>query len=813
MRDQGRLVRQVGRAAISVAGAALVALGSAAAASAEVLKAEAVLPPGQSGYVSIPGVPTGTGSPHLLDQTALFTNFELRPFGFDQPAVSTESPIPGVKIERDSFGIPEITGTTDHDAWFGVGYAAAQDRLFELELFRRASSGRLAEILGSTYLDDDLIARRDYYTDGEIDAMVSRVPATLQDRFVAYRDGINAYIDYLETHPDQVPGEFAALGVPLTDWTVRDSARVGVLLARTVPSGDGNELENAQVLGQIGPRGFDRLHPVRTKGSITTIKRKEGTFEAQPGRSRSNERVGYRRTRKYLKGIDVAGAVGPGTETVAGSAQALKAERGEEPGDDLARILPHGGSFMWAIRDAKNHRGYLFNGPQLGFAIPELFFEFEIHSPVQDARGVSAAGVPLVAIGHNDKVAWGYTSGLSDEDDLFAVKTTGGAETYDFKGEKRQMDCRNEVFDFRTPPTSLPDLIDDPGLPSGSVTERICRTSQGPVQFRGNGVAYARRYAIWNRELETFTGLTELMDSANVKDVDAAMRHVTWNENVMAVDSAGKIGYWHPGLHPLRPKKWDERLPFPGNGGGEWRGLLPRSKTPHVVNPKRNWLANWNNLPAAGWTNGDGPARERENGSLHRIRLIQSLVRKVAKNPSYQRSRRIELTSGTTAQQFPFVDRKKLKAARKRSKGIGAATIAELMRWDGNYDKTADDGTVAPGVSIWEAYKTQLEAILLKPYGKGAEPLAGGTSTSHEYDITPGEAIALRDLGPNAYARAGKRTGAELAARFGADSPAAWRVPRLMYDVAAQGAASPPELPFFDRGTWSQSLAMGRRGK
>ena len=221
------------------------------------------------------------------------------------------------------------------------------------------------------------------------------------------------------------------------------------------------------------------------------------------------------------------------------------------------------------------------------------------------------------------------------------------------------------------------------------MTERICRTSQGPVQFRGDGVAYARRYAIWNRELETFTGLTELMDSDNVGDVDTAMQHVTWNENVMAVDSAGKIGYWHPGLHPLKPKRWDERLPFPGNGQGEWRGLLPRSKTPHVVNPKRNWLANWNNLPSAGWTNGDGPARERENGNFHRIHLIQSLVRKVAKKPSYERSRNIELTSGTTAQQFPFVDRKKLKVAKKRGSGLGlghnrrADALGRQLRQDG----------------------------------------------------------------------------------------------------------------------------------
>ena len=81
-------------------------------------------------------------------------------------------------------------------------------------------------------------------------------------------------------------------------------------------------------------------------------------------------------------------------------------------------------------------RAYLYNGPQLGFSIPELFVEFELHSPAQpNLRGVSAAGVPLVGIGHNDHLAWGFTSGLSDEDDLYVEKLTG-PETYEFKGER-----------------------------------------------------------------------------------------------------------------------------------------------------------------------------------------------------------------------------------------------------------------------------------------------------------------------------------------------------------------------------------------
>ncbi len=122
----------------------------------------------------------------------MFENFEYRDITFNQPAQSTESPRAGVTITRDAFGVPTVDGETEDDAWFGVGYAVAQDRLFELDLFRRATSGRLAEILGPGYLDDDLIARRDYYTDAEVQAMVDKIPQKLQDRTQSYADGINA---------------------------------------------------------------------------------------------------------------------------------------------------------------------------------------------------------------------------------------------------------------------------------------------------------------------------------------------------------------------------------------------------------------------------------------------------------------------------------------------------------------------------------------------------------------------------------------------------------------------------------------------
>ncbi len=774
---------------------------------ARVLEAEDVLPPGQSGHVSIAGVASGTGSPHLTDQIELYNNFEYKSALFDQPGV-TESPRPGVSIVRDQYGVPAVTAGSDYDAWWGVGYAVAQDRLFQLELFRRATSGRLAEILGSTYLDDDLIARRDYYTDAEIDSMVAAIPANLHTRIEAYRDGINAWIDHVTSpgFPD-LPGEFVALSdLPIAPWTLRDSARVGIYLARTVPSSDGRELANARDLEALGPENFDRLLPVHSKRPRITVPRSEGKFPSQPGRSRRDERVGFERSHDFLARTDLSAATDTATQIP------VQTRTAGAPGAGLTSILPHGGSFMWAIQDPERKRAYLFNGPQLGFSIPELFVEFELHSPVQpNLRGVSAAGVPLVGIGHNDHLAWGFTSGLSDEDDLYVEKLTG-PETYRFKGSERQMDCRDEVFTYSTPATDLPDLVTDPGAPAGSVTQRICRTVHGPVQVTGEGVALARRYAVWGRELETIVGLTKLNDATSVGKVDRAMRQVTWNENVIAADDHGSIGYWHPGLHPLRPRRWDERLPYPGDGRAEWRGLLPRKRTPHVINPAQGWLANWNNLPSAGWTNGDSEALERLAGPLHRVRILQSLVHEVAQDPSYERSKAIAETSGTTAQQFPFVNRRLLVRASKLADDTGRAALRVLLDWNGDYAAADEAGTVDPGVATWEEFKDRLEAILLAPMSDrdAAADLGGNTGSSHQFDITNGESLALQAFGARAYARAANATAAALTERFGTPDAAAWREPRRMYEVSAQGAGSAPDLPFFDRGTWNQAVALGR---
>ena len=267
--------------------------------------------------------------------------------------------------------MPNVRGASDYDAWWGVGYAVAQDRLFQLELFRRATSGRLAEILGQEYLDDDLIARRDYYTDAEAQDQFNRLPRKLFRRGEAYRDGINAYIRRVRSRPLELPGEFPALGIVPRDWTLTDSARIGIFLARTVPSSDGAELDNARVFQAIGSRAFARLLPLRTPGRIYTVPRRNGPVPSQPGRTRRQETAQLLELAQLRQGPEPARRAA--RTTSASSATRSSAARVRPP------RLVHVGDLQRRRRTPG--QAYLFNGPQLGFSIPELFVEYELHSP------------------------------------------------------------------------------------------------------------------------------------------------------------------------------------------------------------------------------------------------------------------------------------------------------------------------------------------------------------------------------------------------------------------------------------------------
>ena len=770
---------------VGVLGTVVAVLACAGTAEAKVVRAEAVLPPGQSGFVSLAGVTSGTGSPHLTDQSQLFIDFRRKPFGLDGPAATTEVPRAGVKVQRDAYGVPAVYGENAYDGWWGAGYAVAQDRLFQLEAFRHATQGRLADLTGKGALEDDLIARRDYYTAAERQQMFEALSPDLQQRIIAYRDGVNAWIDHVNANPQDLPGEYPFTGTALTPWTVQDTLSIGVFLARTIPSSDGAELLNLRAVQQSGSPGvLDALVPLRIKGQRPTIPPSEGSFPQGKRLTSKKARAARKRSLAFADTLPKASER---------AARAATRKGALLPG----RIGRTGGSYMFAVRKPEGG-AILFNGPQLGYSIPELFVELEVHYPGLDVRGGTAPGVPLIGTGHNGNVAWGITSGLSDDDDLYAEKLVPGEpEKYYFKGEVREMECRTERLTWSGPPS---DLVSGTVPDAGSRTERVCRTVHGPVQLRQGNVAYARKYAIWKRELETLSGLAQINAAKTIQDVDRATADLTWNENLMAADSAGNIGYWHPGLLQQRPSTYDQRLPLPGTGEAEWGGLVPRSKLPRVINPKQGWLANWNNIPSDGWTTGDGEASERQTGRLHRVGWLARHVANLAKAPSFAAAEEAVRKAGSYAQQRQLAAPQVRRLARGTS-GPAKAVFDAILAWDGDYVRTDAAGTIDPGVSAWQEWKKAIARRVDDRLGKGATLFPDRPGASHVYDMTAKQAYGLRELPVAALREAAADAHGVLAKQFGTDDVARWRAPRAMYDVGAQGAGSAPDLPFFDRGT------------
>ena len=771
-----------------VGAAAALALFAAAPASARVIQAETILPPGQSGFVG-----PGGQSSHSQDQLSLFEKliFKPEPLGGGPGGTSPSEPRPGVTIRRDDFGVPAITATNETDLWWGAGYAVAQDRLGEMELFRRQSAGTLAEVLGKDSLASDFLARRDYYTDAELMAMFQKLPAPLRARTQAYVDGVNAWIAHVRQTPADMPSEFTTLNVPLNDWTLLDTLRIGVRLARTIPTGDGNELPNLAALRKLGAKRFDKYLPLRVPGEIRTI---PGTsFPSRPGRTRAQEKAAYAHSRQWLERV-------PLPKTAPSTANAARIPTGfehEPAGIDigLGRV---GGSFMWAIKRPSDGHTFFFNGPQLGYQSPNTFVEMDLQAPGIKLHTATAPGVPVNSNGYNEHVAWGITSGLSDDDDLYVEKLVG-KERYRFKGTVRKMSCRTETFNYRDNGTMK------------SVDRRICRTVHGPVQGRVRGYAFARRYAIWGRELETLEGLAGIGAATSVKDVDKALLKTTWTENIMAADDQGHIGFWHSGLYPLRNVSWDERLPLPGDGSAEWNGLLPRSKDPHVIDPPgQNWLVNWNNTPAKDWTYGDASARESLRGPLHRVVLLQSLVSAAAKDPSsYDAAITSVLrTLSSIATQRP-ASQKILERAAKGATGPAAAVLGTLLAWDGNFTQTADDGTLEPGAATWQAFKAAAERVKFGKLSAPLEALFEKPGSEGFIESTYGETLALRTLSPAKLQQAAANAAKALTKTYNSPDPQSWRMKRPTVTAETQGLAGAPPTPLQNRGTYEMGLELG----
>jgi penicillin amidase len=506
------------------------------------------------------------------------------------------------RIYRDEWGIPHIFAPTNRALFEAYGYSVAEDRLFQLEINRRAARGTLAEVFGPSFIDADEVARRDGYTDAELDAQIAAQSPEDQEIFQAYIDGINRYItDVVEPDPEnKLPYEFHLLGFTPALWTGRDSAAFGAFMVRRFGEIGGGELKNQALLDSLiaahgeteGLEIFNDLTWINDPSAPTTISPKAAEQTPLSGMSAAQTQFAVSAQ------MDVNGS---------------QLENAKRLWTSLG-VPVKLGSYAWAISPSKSatHSAMLYGGPQMGFDTPPVIHEVQlVGGNGFDVMGMAFAGVPPVLIGRNEDLAWTSTTATGDNVDTYA-ETLCGPTSYMFNGVCTPMETREETIDVRSTA---------PGVPLGTEpqTYEVMRTVHGPVIAidEAKGIAYSQKRAHWMKEISSIHPFLMFDRAHNVTEFDAAARLIPTSHNFEYADAAGNIAYWQAGHVPLRPAGYDPRLPLPGTGEAEWPGgFLPM---PVTINPADGWFANWNNKPAAWYNNPDN----QFFGKQHRVLEVQ----------------------------------------------------------------------------------------------------------------------------------------------------------------------------------------------
>jgi penicillin amidase len=450
-----------------------------------------------------------------------------------------------VEVLRDRWGVAHIYAQNQHDLFFAQGVVAAQDRLFQMELWKRSGQGRLSEILGPSALARDVNARALRYRGDMKAEYESYAPDTLTI-LTAFTDGINAYIANL-TAPGGpgLPIEFQLAGFSPDPWHPEDC--LNRMAAFSMTGNAFSELEHAHALVDLGATKAARLFNF------------DPTVPLDPAPA-----------------LDLTGL----------SPELLKNLIGS---DHRIQFPAHAreGSNNWTISGSLTSTGkpLLANDPHRVMGLPSLRYMIHLVAPGWNVTGAGEPGLPGVALGHNEHIAWGFTIFGLDQQDLY-VEELNPSNPLQYKTESgwRDIEKQREVFHVK-------------GAPDAEIDLKFTR--HGPVLWSDGKRALALRWV--GSEPGTAGYLASLaIDRAQNWDQfeTAVARWKVPSENLVYADVDGNIGEQSAGLAPIR--KWTGLLPVPGSASSlkaseyEWSGFVPTNELPHSFNPKQAFIATAN---------------------------------------------------------------------------------------------------------------------------------------------------------------------------------------------------------------------------
>ncbi len=635
-----------------------------------------VLPPGANGRVTLlelaSFLATGARPPHNDDQLGMYarllsatpgvtaktigglfkdSSFGVRPG--DQARVYSPGQREGLTVARDaSFGVPHVYATTRSAAMFALGYVAAEDRLFFMDVLRHAGRAEVSAFAGGAAGNREMDAdvwRQAPYTEADLQRQVDQLDdlygdegRKLQADAAEYAAGVNRYISEARLDVTKLPGEYAAVGKPLEDWKVTDIIATASLVGGIFGKGGGDELTQMELrrsfVARYGSRRGVALWrewaAYEDADAPTTLRGKRFPYQTPP-RSPARDAIAIADAGSLRRTSVVAATTGAGS----GGPQS-----GGTPLDGLlSGLLPPAGSQQRAssnalvvsgAESASGHPVAVF-GPQVAYFSPQILMEQDVHAPTIDARGASFAGVNLyVQLGRGPDYAWSATSAGQDIIDTFALELCepdGSAPTLDSAHYRFRGACLPiEVLEHANSWT--PTLADS--TPAGSVTLRALRTKLGLVTARatikGKPVLYTRLRSTYMHEIDSARGFSDLNDPAIVRDAagfQRAAHKIGYTFNWLYADDRD-IAYFNSGDNPQRAAGVTGQLPTAATH--EWRGYDPDrataaytsfSKHPRTINGQP-YITSWNNKQARGYAGADSNLFS----SVYRSQMLDSEI-------------------------------------------------------------------------------------------------------------------------------------------------------------------------------------------
>ena len=403
----------------------------------------------------------------------------------------------GVEIIRDTYGVPHIYAKNEPDLYFALGYAMAQDRLWQMEFLRRLGHGQLSEILG-----EELVKVDRYFRTIAAAGVNRKIPKDLAFFPKSFADGVNAY---LKTHSDRLSLEFKLLGHKPQPWTDEDYVAILKVVNWGLSEGWKMDLTAAGILEKVGMEKWREAFPVWPDHAPLIV--------PEP-----------------LRGLSELSA--PFLRTI------LFAER-------LTGFSASAASNNWVVSGKKSVTGkpILANDPHLGLTNPSFWWEAHMVCPTINVSGFAIPGVPGIPIGHNLDVAWGVTNVMVDDVDFYVEKINPeNPRQYWFKGRWEDMKVKEETIRVKG---------------REPVKVEILLTRHGPIVTDGkgsNGKAFSARWA-FTEGVQPAQAAYLLAKAKNIQEVKEALKY--WElpcQNFVFADVNGNIGYWCCATIPIRSK-------------------------------------------------------------------------------------------------------------------------------------------------------------------------------------------------------------------------------------------------------------------